>query len=59
MQREGVSIRGHLEGPELPPLPSLVRYHDDFEDCYRSVGDLEASNHWTLTINGRREVLRF
>lgn len=59
MQRESLSTDEYLEGPTLPPLPSLVRYHDDFEDCYRSVGDLEASNHWVLTINGRREVLRF
>lgn len=59
MQRESVNSREDLGGPPLPPLPSLVRYHDDFDDCYRSVGDLDASNHWVLTINGRREVLSF
>jgi hypothetical protein len=38
--------------PELPPLPSLVRYYDDFDDQFRTVRQLEQLSAWTITANG-------
>ncbi|NMX60324.1 site-specific integrase [Pseudomonas sp. WS 5079] len=35
----------------LPPLPSVIRYWDDFADCWRTIRNPE-ENVWSLDING-------
>lgn len=43
----------------LPPLPSAVRYFDDFQDNYRSIRDLATQDSWNVKHDGRTTVLRF
>lgn len=45
--------------PHLPSLPPLVRYFDDFEDRYRTISDLDASDSWELTYDGKTLALHF
>lgn len=43
----------------LPPLPPVLRYFDDFSSLYRSIslpGELDV---WNLEIDGRRSHLNF
>lgn len=43
----------------LPPLPSLIRYHDDFADLNHSIKDM--ANHDFITVNydGKRSQIKF
>jgi hypothetical protein len=38
--------------PQLPPLPSIVRYYDDFDRVDRRLGSLE-EDLWQIHLNGR------
>lgn len=33
---------------QLPTLPRLVRYYDDFSEKWRAIKDLENDDHWEL-----------
>jgi len=44
---------------ELPPLPRLARYYDDFEDTYRSINELSSSDKWIIRYDGRSETIDF
>jgi len=37
----------------LPPLPSVIRYFDDFADMFRSIRTPAQHGIWTLTVDGR------
>lgn len=43
----------------LPPLPRIVRYYDNFSDSYSELRDLENSDLWTLHYDGRSSDLDF
>lgn len=43
----------------LPPLPSSVRYYDDFFDTYRSIRHPGALDHWPITTDGETHVIDF
>lgn len=36
----------------LPPLPSAIRYYDDFEDRWHSIRNTRESNTWDLKCDG-------
>lgn len=38
--------------PQLPPLPSIVRYYDDFDRVDRRLGSLD-EDLWRIHLNGR------
>lgn len=40
----------------LPPLPSVIRYWDDFADCWKTIRN-PTENVWSFEVNG--EFLRF
>lgn len=42
----------------LPPLPSVVRYYDDFTDSYREIVNL-ALDQWEVHSNGRSKTFDF
>ena len=42
----------------LPPLPAVVRYYDDFSDSYHEIGNLK-SRTWKLHCDGRTSTLDF
>ena len=44
---------------ELPLLPEVISYYDDFRDCYRQVVGPSSSNEWTISFDGRRAGLDF
>lgn len=44
---------------ELPPLPRLVRYYDDFEDTYRSIEELSLSDKWVIRSDGQSATIDF
>lgn len=43
----------------LPPLPSAVRYWDDYLDAHHIIRDLAKTDLWTVTCNGKDQVIRF
>lgn len=43
----------------LPPLPPLVRYHDDFADEIRTLRDFSKASFVKIEIDGRRERIEF
>lgn len=44
---------------ELPPLPSQLRYYDDFEDKTRSLTNLKSSDTWLIQVDGENRYLDF
>jgi hypothetical protein len=42
----------------LPPLPVVVRYYDDFSDSYHEIVNLK-SRTWTVHLDGRTSTLDF
>ena len=43
----------------LPPLPSSVRYYDDFFDTYRSIRGLSDLEQWSIDTDGQTRVIDF
>lgn len=43
----------------LPDLPSVIRYYDDFNDCYRSITDPKNSDLWDISVGGSKISLNF
>lgn len=43
----------------LPPLPAVVRYYDDFSDSYDQVSDPDRSNSWRIHFDGISATLEF
>jgi Phage integrase family len=43
----------------LPPLPSSVRYYDDFTDAMKSVSNLTKNDVWLLDNDGGKETISF
>lgn len=43
----------------LPPLPPLVRYHDDFADEVRTLRDLSEATSLDITLDGARQKIDF
>ncbi|MDW4653165.1 hypothetical protein NQ246_26810, partial [Escherichia coli] len=43
----------------LPPLPPLVRYHDDFADEIRTLREFSKASFVKIEIDGRRERIEF
>ena len=43
----------------IPPLPEVVRYYDDFSDTYVHVADPRHSDPWPISFDGRSAVLDF
>jgi integrase len=43
----------------LPPLPSVIRYYDDFDDTLRSIADPQESAAFVVWINGQQQRLDF
>ncbi|HUZ93826.1 MAG TPA: hypothetical protein VMU57_02835, partial [Edaphobacter sp.] len=43
----------------VPPVPAVVRYYDDFSDSYSQVTDASTSEQWTISLDGRRATLDF
>ncbi|MBO9508792.1 site-specific integrase [Thalassospira sp. A3_1] len=49
----------NLDTVQWPPLPSLIRYFDDFHEQYRSINDLKSSDYWHVRIDGQDEYIDF
>lgn len=45
--------------PSLPPLPAVVRYFDHFEDCYRTLANLDADDVWHVHHDGGLRSMPF
>ncbi|MDH6264549.1 MULTISPECIES: site-specific integrase [Pseudomonadota] len=43
----------------LPPLPPLVRYHDDFADKLHAIRDLSEASFITVEFDGKRQRINF
>lgn len=43
----------------LPPLPSSIRYYDDFFDTYRSIRHPRTLHQWPITTDGETHVIDF
>lgn len=43
----------------LPPLPSLLRYYDDFEDKTRTLRDLKGNDIWRIQADGEARNIDF
>lgn len=43
----------------VPPVPAVVRYYDDFSDSYSQVTNASTSEQWTISFDGRRATLDF
>lgn len=43
----------------LPPLPSVLRYYDDFLDVYGEIVDPKYLDRWILRFNGHRATVDF
>ncbi|WP_256588343.1 hypothetical protein [Pseudomonas sp. Irchel 3H7] len=60
MQRSQSGFLGNAKLLEalapLPPLPSVIRYWDDFADCWKTIRNPE-ENAWSFEVNG--EFLEF
>jgi len=42
----------------LPGLPAIIRYFNDFEDCYFSINNLKETDSWKISVNGKSQVLK-
>ncbi len=59
-----MNARSRLESVEAllrnaPPVPAVVLYYDDFSDSYGQVTHASASDHWTISFDGRNATLDF
>src|SRR5690242_16166401 len=43
---------------DLPPLPGVVRYYDDFDDCARTIHNLHR-DAWDLLFDGAQQTFSF
>jgi len=43
----------------VPPVPAVVRYYDEFSDSYSEVTDASTSEQWTISFDGRSATLDF
>lgn len=43
----------------VPPVPVVVRYYDEFSDSYSQVTDASTSEQWTISFDGRSTTLDF
>jgi len=43
----------------LPPLPSSIRYYDDFFDTYRSIRHPDTLSQWPIITDGQTHVVDF
>lgn len=43
----------------LPPLPTVIRYYDDFSDSYDQVTESDQSYRWRIHFDGRSNFLDF
>lgn len=43
----------------VPPVPLVVRYYDDFSDSYSQVTNASSSDQWSISFDGRSTVLDF
>jgi hypothetical protein len=43
----------------VPPVPALVQYYDEFSDSYIQVTDANTSELWTISFDGRSATLDF
>jgi integrase len=43
----------------VPLIPAVIRYYDDFSDSYSQVDDASSSDQWTISFDGRRATLDF
>ena len=43
----------------LPPLPAVIRYYDDFSDSYDQVTEPDQSYRWRIHFDGRSRILDF
>jgi integrase len=50
-------VPGLLEN--LPPLPAVIRYYDDFSDSYAQVANPRNSDQWRIRYDGRNVTLDF
>ncbi len=51
------ALRGLLA--DLPPLPAVVRYYDDFSDSYGQVANPDNSDRWAIRFDGDDRTLNF
>ncbi len=59
-----MSRRPRYESIELvlknvPPVPAVVRYYDDFSESYSQVMNADSSDQWTIFFDSRRATLDF
>ncbi len=45
--------------PNIPPLPEVISYYDDFSDSYEQIAKPSHSDQWRLSVDGRMVVLDF
>ncbi len=57
--QENIQDRFNLDTAHWPPLPSLLRYFDDYDERYRSITDLRSSDCWYVRIDGQDEYIDF
>lgn len=43
----------------LPPLPAVIRYYDNFSDSYAQVAAPDQSDQWNIRFDGRNVTLDF
>lgn len=62
MQRSQSGFLGNAKLLEalvpLPPLPSVIRYWDDFADCWKTIRNPE-ENAWSFEVNGEFQEFDF
>jgi integrase len=44
---------------ELPPMPAVIRYYDDFSDTYDQVNDPGRTDQWSIAYDGKQATLDF
>jgi integrase len=53
----------HDQSPEfltnIPPLPAVIRFYDDFSDAFGHVVDPTHSDRWSISFDGRSAELDF
>lgn len=57
--RATLPISLEAENSKLPPLPSVIRYLDDFADAWRSIQKPSSSSKWMLQADGSKSVIDF
>jgi hypothetical protein len=43
----------------VPPVPVVVRYYDEFSDSFSQVTDASTSEQWMISFDGRSATLDF